>query len=62
MGKGFSVYNLEKIRKFYNIFQNSETLSRKFKLVALFRISKSGWRRKEKFWIKWKKLKWRKYV
>lgn len=36
-----SVDNLEKMRKFYNIFQNSETLSRKFKLVALFRINKN---------------------
>lgn len=34
-GRGFSVDNLEKMRKFYNIFQNSETLSRKFKLVSL---------------------------
>ena len=32
-GKGFSVDNLEKMRKFYNVFPNSETLSRKFKLV-----------------------------
>lgn len=38
---GFSVDNLEKMRKFYNIFQNAETLSRKFKLVALFRINKN---------------------
>ena len=40
-GKGFSVDNLEKMRKFYNVFQNSETLSRKFKLVSLFRINKN---------------------
>ncbi len=39
-GKGFSVDNLEKMRKFYNVFPNSETLSRKFKLVSLFRINK----------------------
>lgn len=38
-GKGFSVDNLEKMRKMYNIFPNSETLSRKFKLVSLFRIN-----------------------
>ena len=46
-GKGFSVDNLEKMRKFYNVFPNSETLSRKFKLVSLFRINKN--RRKK--WI-----------
>ena len=40
-GKGFSVDNLEKMRKFYNVFPNSETLSRKFKLVSLFRINKN---------------------
>lgn len=40
-GRGFSVDNLEKMRKFYNIFPNSETLSRKFKLVSLFRINKN---------------------
>lgn len=34
-GRGFSVDNLEKMRKFYNTFPNSETLSRKFKLVSL---------------------------
>ena len=28
--------NLEKMRKFYNMFSNSETLARKFKLVSLF--------------------------
>lgn len=39
-GRGFSVDNLEKMRKFYNIFPNSETLSRKSKLVSLFRINK----------------------
>ena len=44
-GTGFSVDNLEKMRKFYNIFQNSETLSRKFKLVALFRINKNRGRK-----------------
>ena len=47
-GKGFSVDNLEKMRKFYNVFQNSETLSRKFKLVSLFRINKNR-RRKQIF-------------
>lgn len=46
-GKGFSVDNLEKMRKFYNIFPNSETLSRKFKLVSLFGINKN-WRRTKK--------------
>ena len=40
-GRGFSVDNLEKMRKFYNIFPNSETLSRKFELVSLFRINKN---------------------
>lgn len=40
-GKGFSVDNLEKMRKFYNIFPNSETLYRKFKLVSLFGINKN---------------------
>lgn len=40
-GKGFSVDNLEKMRKFYNVFPNSETLSRKFKLVSLFGIDKN---------------------
>lgn len=40
-GRGFSVDNLEKMRRFYNVFQNSETLSRKFKLVTLFRINKN---------------------
>ena len=40
-GRGFSVDNLEKMRKFYNIFQKSETLSRKFKLVSLFRTNKN---------------------
>lgn len=35
-GRGFSVDNLEKMRKFYNVFPNSETVSRKFKLVSLF--------------------------
>jgi len=34
-GRGFSVDNLEKMRKFYIVFPNSETLSRKFKLVTL---------------------------
>ena len=50
-GRGFSVDNLEKMRKFYNTFSISETLSRKFKkhnledsvgqikLVTLFRIN-----------------------
>ena len=36
-GRGFSVDNLEKMRKFYSIFKKSETLSRKFKLVSFFR-------------------------
>ena len=40
-GRGFSVDNLEKMRKFYNIFKNSETLSRKFNMVSLFRINKN---------------------
>ena len=39
-GKGFSVDNLEKMRKFYNVFQNSETLSRKSNMVTLYRIDK----------------------
>ena len=38
-GRGFSVDNLEKMRKFYNMFPNSETLSRKFKLVSLLRTN-----------------------
>lgn len=49
-GKGFSKRNLERMRRFYNTFSISETLSRKFKkfncditvvaikLVSLFRI------------------------
>ena len=40
-GRGFSVDNLEKMRKFYNIFQKSETLSRKFNMVSLFGINKN---------------------
>ena len=40
-GRGFSVDNLEKMRKFYNVFQISETLSRKFKLVTLLGIVKN---------------------
>ena len=52
-GRGFSVDNLEKMRKFYNTFSISETLFRKFKrhnledgvfqikLVTLFRINKN---------------------
>ena len=44
-GKGFSVDNLEKMRKFYNVFQISETLSRKFKLVSLFRNNKNRTRK-----------------
>ena len=40
-GRGFSVDNLEKMRKFFNVFKNSETLSRKFKLVTLFRTYKN---------------------
>ena len=40
-GKGFSVDNLEKIRKMYITFPNSATLSRKFKLVTLSRINKN---------------------
>ena len=39
--RGFSVDNLEKMRKFYNIFKNSATLSRKFNVVSLFRINKN---------------------
>lgn len=46
-GKGFSVDNLEKMRKFYNIFRNSATLSRKFELVTLFGNNKNR-RRKQK--------------
>ena len=43
-GKGFSVDNLENMRKFYIAFQKSETLSRKFTLswshyIFLTRIS-----------------------
>ena len=34
-GKGFSVDNLERMRKFYYTFPNSDTLSRKFELVTL---------------------------
>ncbi len=30
IGKGFSVDNLENMRKFYHTYSNSETLSRKF--------------------------------
>ena len=48
-GRGFSVDNLEKMRKVYNIFENSETLSRKFNMVSLFRINKNRRRNKEKF-------------
>lgn len=40
-GRGFSVDNLEKMRKFYIIFRNSETLSRKFNMVSLFGINKN---------------------
>ena len=40
-GRGFSVDNLEKMRKFYIVFRKSETLSRKSKLVSLFRINKN---------------------
>ncbi len=40
-GRGFSVDNLEKMRKFYNIFSNSATLSRKFELVSLSRVNKN---------------------
>ena len=40
-GKGFSVDNLEKMRKFYIVYPNSETLSRKFELVTLFRINQN---------------------
>ena len=40
-GKGFSVDNLEKMRKFYNVFRNSATLSRKFELVTLFGYNKN---------------------
>ena len=43
-GRGFSVDNLEKMRKFYLVYPNSETVSRKFKLswshyIFLTRIS-----------------------
>lgn len=38
-GKGFSSRNLRTMRKFYNIFQNSATLSQKFELVTLSRIN-----------------------
>ena len=51
-GRGFSVDNLEKMRKFYNTFSNSETLSRKFKLVTLFRINKNRRREQKKFLFK----------
>ena len=34
-GRGFSVDNLEKMRKFYNTFSIPETLSRKFKRYNL---------------------------
>ena len=40
-GKVFQYIILKKMRKFYNIFPNSETLSRKFKLVSLFGINKN---------------------
>ena len=40
-GRGFSVDNLERMRKFYNTFSNSETLLRKFNMVSLFRINKN---------------------
>lgn len=48
-GKGFSVDNLEKMRKMYITFPNSATLSRKFKLVALSRINKNRRRKQKKF-------------
>lgn len=51
-GRGFSVDNLENMRKFYKTFPNSETLSRKFELVALFRINKDCKRRRKKFLFK----------
>lgn len=35
-GKGFSVDNLERMRKFYNTFSNSATLLRKSDMVSLF--------------------------
>ncbi len=42
-GKGFSVDNLENMRKFYLVFRKSETLSRKSqKSLTLSRISKKG--------------------
>ena len=44
-GRGFSVDNLEKMRKFYIVYPNSETLSRKFKLVTLFRTNQNRWRK-----------------
>ena len=46
-GKGYSVDNLERMRKFYNTFSNSETLLRKFNMVSLFRTNKNR-RRKQK--------------
>lgn len=40
-GKGFSVDNLERMRKFYNVFQNSETELRNSKLVTLYTNNKN---------------------
>ena len=51
-GKGFSVDNLEKMRKMYITFPNSATLSRKFKLVTLSRINKNRRRKQKKFLFK----------
>ena len=38
-GRGFSVDNLERMRKFYNTFSNSATLLRKSNMVSLFRTN-----------------------
>ena len=40
-GRGFSVDNLERMRKFHNTFSNSATLLRKSYMVSLFRINKN---------------------
>ncbi|MBU0924513.1 hypothetical protein KKG81_06465 [bacterium] len=39
-GKGFSVDNLENMRRFYLVFQKSETVSRKFELSWSHYITK----------------------
>ena len=38
-GKGFSVDNLENMRKFYLSFRKSETVSRKSSFIPLFKLS-----------------------